>query len=99
MIGYWRSHRTEPVVSVEQFLHNTPGATQKVAVDFRCRRIGPDQVEVATETRVLCIGRRSSFTFRLYWLAIKPFSAMIRKEIRRIIKSDAEKQARGQAAA
>lgn len=99
VIGYWRSHRTERVASLDQFLHHTPGATQKVAFNFRFRRIGPGQVEVETETRVLCIGRRSTWTFSLYWLAIKPFSALIRKEILKIIKRDAEKQARGQAAA
>ena len=94
VIGYWRSHRTERVASVEQFLHNTPGATQKVAFSFRFRRLGPDQVEVDTETRVLCIGRRSRWTFGLYWLAIKPFSTLIRKEILKIIKHDAEAHAR-----
>ena len=95
VIGYWRSHRTEPVYSREQFLNNTPGATQKVAFSFRFRRRGANQVEVDTETRVLCIGRRSIWTFRLYWLAIKPFSALIRKEMLKIIKNDAEAHARG----
>ncbi len=95
LIGYWRSHRTEPVFSRAQFLTKTPGATQKVAFNFRFRRLGAQQVEINTETRVLCIGRWSTWTFRLYWLAIRPFSGLIRKEILKIIKHDAEALAHG----
>ncbi|MFP5392882.1 MAG: hypothetical protein ACLGI6_15265 [Gammaproteobacteria bacterium] len=93
IIGYWRSHRIEPVSSCAQFCNDTPGATQKVAFSFRFRRVGPNQVEVDTETRVLCIGRRNARAYRLYWLAIRPFSALIRKEILKIIKRDAEARA------
>lgn len=90
IIGYWKSHRIEAVHSPAQFREHTPGATQKVAFSFRFRQVGPNQVEVDTETRVLCIGRRSRWTFQLYWLAIKPFSALIRKEMLKIIKNEAE---------
>ena len=34
---------------------------------------------VRTETRVLCRDRRARRAFRLYWLAIRPFSGLIRR--------------------
>jgi hypothetical protein len=93
IIGYWRSHRVEPVFSRAQFLGNTPGARQKVAFSFRFSRLGPDRVRVDTETRVLCIGRFRTWRYRLYWMATKPFSSLIRKETLKLIKREAEARA------
>ncbi len=93
IVGYWKSDRVKPIKSRMQFLHDTPGAIQKVAFSFRFRKLGPNQVEVDTETRVLCIGRGERLRYSLYWLAIKPFSGLIRKEILKIIKREAEARA------
>jgi hypothetical protein len=94
VIGYWRSDRTEPIADREQFRHATEGVTQKVLFSFRFRRLDEGHVEVDTETRVLCVGRGSKLRFWPYWLAIKPFSGWIRREILKLIKKEAEARAR-----
>lgn len=95
LIGYWRSRRVERIVDREQFVSRTPRATQKVLFNFRFRSLGGNQVKIETETRVLCIGSASKLRFRIYWLAIKPFSGLIRREVLKIIKSEAEARVRG----
>lgn len=48
---------------------------------------------LTTETRVLCTDGVSRRRFSLYWTLIGPFSGLIRKEILRTIKHDAESKA------
>ena len=54
-----------------------PG-TIKGAVDFRAEAI-PGGSRLTTETRVKAMDERARRAFRLYWLAIGPFSALIRR--------------------
>jgi len=56
---------------------NVPG-TIKGAVDFRAEAI-PGGSRLTTETRVKATDDRARRAFRLYWLAIGPFSALIRR--------------------
>ena len=50
----------------------------KVAADFRAEPVGDGTTRLSTETRVLALDRRSRIAFRLYWLVVGPFSALIR---------------------
>jgi len=43
-----------------------------------------------TETRVVCLDSASRRMFRFYWLLIKPFSGLIRREALRAVKRAAE---------
>jgi hypothetical protein len=54
-----------------------PG-TIKAAADFRAEPT-PTGSRLSTETRVLAADDRARRAFRLYWLAIGPFSALIRR--------------------
>jgi hypothetical protein len=45
---------------------------------------------LATETRVHCLDDESRRRFRLYWTLVGPFSGVIRKEILRVARRDAE---------
>jgi hypothetical protein len=54
-----------------------PG-TIKGVVDFRAEAI-PGGSRLTTETRVKAIDERARRAFRFYWLAIGPFSALIRR--------------------
>ena len=56
---------------------DVPG-TIKGAVDFRAEAI-PGGSRLTTETRVKAMDERARRAFRLYWLAIGPFSALIRR--------------------
>lgn len=93
LIGYWRDDRIRPITDREHFLHATVGVRQKVIFCFRFRSLSSRQVKVETETRVLCIGEEEVRKFRLYWWAIRPFSGLVRTEVLRLIKNEAEARA------
>jgi hypothetical protein len=98
LVAYWRRGRDNRIMGVDspaQFCAPIAGATQKVGFTFRFRQLDAHRVLVVTETRVLCIGARSRLSFLVYWLGIKPFSGLIRKEILRIIRREAENPAAG----
>jgi hypothetical protein len=63
-------------------------------MDFRLAPRG-SATELSTETRVLATGRRSRRTFRLYWLAIRGGSGLIRRELLRAVGRRAEAAAGG----
>ena len=90
VIGYWRDDRIRPITDRQHFLHAIEGVRQKVVFGFRFRQLSSRQVRVDTETRVLCIGDDEVRKFRLYWLAIRPFSGLVRSEVLRLIKNEAE---------
>lgn len=94
LIGYWRDDRIRPVTDLEHFLHATSGVRQKVIFSLRFEQLSARQVRVETETRVLCLGEDEVRRFRLYWLAIRPFSGLVRTEVLRLIKNEAEERAR-----
>ncbi len=53
----------------------------------------PDGTSVlTTETRVLCTDPASRRRFRLYWLAIRPWSGLIRRDMLRVIRAEAERR-------
>lgn len=66
-----------------------PG-TIKAAIDFRAERI-PGGSRLTTETRVKVADARAERAFRLYWLAVGPFSALIRRRWLRAVQSAAKR--------
>ena len=70
---------------------NVPG-TIKGAVDFRAEAI-PGGSRLTTETRVQAMDDRARRAFRLYWLAIGPFSAVIRKRWLAAVMASAKRSA------
>jgi len=62
----------------------------KAAANFLIEGNGHAGAIVSTETRILCTSPGSRFRFLIYWLFIRPFSGIIRKEMLRIIKREAE---------
>ena len=63
----------------------------KAAWNF-CVEEGRDEgtTWLTTETRVLCLDEASRRRFRLYWTLIGPFSGLIRKDMLRCMKRQAE---------
>ncbi len=45
---------------------------------------------LSTETRIECFGPRARWKFRIYWGLVAPFSGLIRKEMLRVVKINAE---------
>jgi hypothetical protein len=68
--------------------------TIKGAVDFRAEAI-PGGSRLTTETRVKATDDRARRAFRLYWLAIGPFSALIRRRWLRAIQAAARGSVEG----
>jgi hypothetical protein len=68
---------------------NRPGYA-KAVINFSLTPRTDTLVNLATETRVLCLDRKSLWLFRLYWLVIAPFSAHIRRQMLRAIKATSE---------
>ena len=95
LIGYRRSGgRIRPFHDRDAAAAPDGATTQKVAFSFRFRRLDTARVQIDTETRVLCVGRSAELKFWPYWLAIKPFSGLVRTEILKLIKQQAEAEAK-----
>jgi len=60
----------------------------KLGIDFRAEGI-PGGSRLSTETRVQGLDERARRAFRLYWFAIGPFSALIRRHWLRAIQAAA----------
>jgi len=57
----------------------------QIAADFETVPVADGQSRISTETRVLALDGKSRLAFRIYWLAIGPFSALIRRRWLRAI--------------
>jgi len=49
---------------------------------------------LSTETRIVCTDARSRRRFRWYWTVVRPFSGLIRIELLRIVRREAEAPSR-----
>jgi hypothetical protein len=67
-----------PLADAEAWRAASVPGTIKAAADF-CAQPAPGGTCLSTETRVLAADDRARRAFRLYWLAIGPFSALIRR--------------------
>ena len=68
---------------------NRPGYA-KVAWNFSLSEQEGGTTLLSTETRVLCLDAASRRRLSLYWVFIRPFSGLIRREMLRSIKSITE---------
>lgn len=64
----------------------------KIYWNFYFEKIEDNKTLVSTETRILCLTKRSKFRFSVYWGFIKPFSGLTRIEMLRLIKKTAERK-------
>jgi len=91
VVCYLHPSTCSPVEDVENAdTFRAKSAERKVAFAFAARSIAPDIVELRTETRVLCGDRRQTVLFGWYWMAIRPFSVLIRLQILRLVRNAAE---------
>jgi len=73
---------------------NEPGYV-KIAWTLRADPIGPTKSIVRTETRVATTDPGSRAKFRRYWSLVMPGSVLIRRIGLRLVKTEAERRARG----
>jgi hypothetical protein len=70
---------------------DTPGYV-KVAFNIRVVPYGSERALITTETRTAATDPASLRRFGRYWLLVGPFSALIRRLMLRMVKSDAERR-------
>lgn len=66
-----------------------PGVARAVW-NFTVQQTGEKQTILATETRVVCGDDASRLKFRIYWLAVRPFSGLIRSIMLKAVKRACE---------
>jgi hypothetical protein len=78
--------------SMDELLRPLPDGWVRIGMDFRLA--GRDgATRLSTETRVLATGPAARRRFRLYWLAIRGGSGLIRRELLRAVARCAERGA------
>lgn len=78
-------------VTPEEYRSFSESGVAKAAWNFSVSQQIDGTVLLRTETRVYCSDDASRRRFRLYWMMIGAFSGLIRKEILRNVKRNAER--------
>ena len=81
-----------PQVEPDRFAAFEISGYVKVAFNIRVEPYGSGRALITTETRTAATDPMSLRRFARYWLFIGPFSALIRRLMLRIAKSDAERR-------
>ncbi|MEQ8945961.1 MAG: hypothetical protein RIC90_00725 [Balneola sp.] len=87
LYGFWFSTKTEWVTDLNEFKKNSLKYNAKVGWSFCFNTTPEGTTDIITETRVLCLNKKSKFIFSIYWFFIRPFSGIIRIEMLRLIKN------------
>lgn len=77
-------------VAPDQFADFNDRNTIKGVWNFKLQKMGNGNL-LSTETRVFCPTRMTKLFFGFYWLCISYFSGLIRIEILKLIKKEAER--------
>jgi len=93
---FWSPNERAALVSprtVEEFRRLTDPRYAVAAMNIIVETLEADRTRLYTETRIHCLGPTARRSFRLYWLAIRPFSGLLRRAMLRGIKAAAISQA------
>ncbi len=89
---FWRPSGGMRPFAAAEFASFREEGWAKGAWNFRVS-VAPDgATTLSTETRVRCTDPRSRRTFRRYWRLVRPFSGLIRIEMLRAIRREAERR-------
>lgn len=77
----------------EEFMTGYPEARLRVVWNFHCQPVDDKTTRLSTETRIKCSGTVTKLLFRCYWFCIRPFSGLIRINMLKLIKKNAEQLA------
>ena len=64
----------------------------KLAWGYTVTAVGDNRARIDTETRVLCCDAATKRWFTLYWMIIRPWSGLIRRDLLRIARVAAERR-------
>lgn len=88
---FWTLNGNLLKMNSEEFLKFNNPEFAKTTWNFKLIPIHLNQTKITTETRIFCPNSLNKKKFKLYWIFIQPFSSIIRKEILKNIKNNAEK--------
>ncbi|MBL7961448.1 hypothetical protein JNL27_14535 [bacterium] len=89
---FWKLSGDIMPVSAKLFRSFNEKGFAKAAWNFSVRPMGQAVTELSTETRVQCTDESSRKKFIRYWKLIGPFSGVVRREMMKLIKRNAEKE-------
>lgn len=84
------SNRGVQKISGTDFIDFKQAGTIKLITDYALKPLNDQTTLFTTETRFVCFGVLTTAVMAIYWLAIRYFSGVIRMEMLRLIKQDAE---------
>ena len=87
---FWKASGKIQECTAEEFTSFNHPDFAKAVWNFKIVQQGDNHVLLVTETRIFCTTEVVRKKFARYWFLIKPFSGLIRKEMLRIIKRNAE---------
>ena len=87
---FWRARGQLCATTGGDFVKPAPPGTAKAAWSFAVRQHPNGGTELRTETRVWCPDSATRWRFRAYWTLIRPFSALIRREMLTAVRVRAE---------
>ena len=87
---FWRARGQLCATTPARFVEPAPPGTAKAAWNFSVARHPEGGTELRTETRVLCADSATWWRFRAYWVLIRPFSGLIRREMLSAVRRHAE---------
>jgi hypothetical protein len=92
---FWTAHGDIQQLDAAGFRSFDRPGYAKAVWNFSLTELADGLTRLHTETRVLCLDEASRWQFRLYWLFIRPFSGLIRREALHAIKRSVEAQPTG----
>jgi hypothetical protein len=93
----WRADVVFRGLAPEEFSAFAERGYAKVAWTLAASPLGADASELRTETRVATTDPSARARFRRYWVVVSPGVLLIRREMLRLVKREAERRARGAA--
>ncbi len=86
---FWTLDGGTKKIDAESFKKFDSAGYAKAVWNFALQPDGHD-LRLTTETRIKCLDSESRKWFGLYWMVVRPFSGLIRREMLRLIKNRAE---------
>lgn len=87
---FWTVSGNLKKIDPEEFKNFNEEEFAKTTWNFKISEIEPSKTKITTETRVFCPNHINKRKFKNYWNIIQPFSSLIRREILKCIRQQAE---------
>jgi hypothetical protein len=91
LIGqFWTPTGRLEIFKPEEFVDFDNSNFAKATWNFELTKVDDFKTRLNTETRIFCPTTETKKKFKTYWTIIQPFSSLIRREILKAIKKQAE---------